>query len=333
MISEIIKAVKHRKVLDRPQIRKLIVSGFSSAVFKVIIYTFLISISYILLYPIFYSLSTAFRESVDMYDPNVMWIPTTFTFSNFTTIFEKINYPKLFLNTIYLCGISAVLQTGVCALTGYGFARFKFYEKGILGVILLVTIILPPQVASIPNFLLMKDFDVLGIVKTIASATGSKIHIKLIDSAGAYFLPAVFGLGLRSGLFIMIFRQFFKGLPIELEDAAYVDGCGPVHTFLKVMMPNSKPAIVIVFLFSIVFYWNDTYYGFMYMDDFQTISVRLSQISADMMTVIPNFIGDPTQAIPYIQSGVLMSIVPLLILYIACQKIFIESVERAGIVG
>ena len=333
MISEIIRAIKYRKILDRSQKQKLLVSAFSSVVFKAVIYTFLISISYILLYPVFYSLSTAFRESIDMYDPNVSWIPTTFTVNNFITIWDKISYPKLFINTIFLCGVSAVFQTAVCALTGYGFARFKFYEKSILSVVLLVTIILPPQVASIPNFLMMKDFDILGIVNTIASLTGKKITINLIDTAGAYFLPAVFGLGLRSGLFIMIFRQFFKGLPIELEDAAYVDGCGPLHTFLKVMMPNSKPPIVIVFLFSVVFYWNDTYYGFMYMDEFQTISVRLSQISADMMTVIPNFIGDPTQAVPYIQSGVLMSIVPLLILYIACQKIFIESVERAGIVG
>jgi multiple sugar transport system permease protein len=333
MIREMLRAIQHRRFLDRTQKRRLIVSAVSTVVFKTIMYVFLISISYILLYPILYSISTAFRESIDMYDPNVSWIPTTFTVNNFTTIWEKIDYPSLFRNTVFLCGISAVLQTAVCALTGYGFARFHFREKGILGIVLLVTIILPPQVASIPNFLMMKDFDVFGVVRLAESLIGKRITINLIDSAGAYFLPAVFGLGLRSGLFIMIFRQFFKGLPVELEDAAYVDGCGPLHTFLKVMMPNSKPPIVIVFLFSVVFYWNDTYYGFMYMDEFQTISVRLSQISADMMTVIPNFIGDPTQAIPYIQSGVLMSIVPLLILYIACQKIFIESVERAGIVG
>ncbi len=302
-------------------------------VVKVLMYAFLISVSFVLLYPLLYCISMAFRSSDDMYDPNVIWVPLHFTLENITTIWEKIEFPKLFGNTVLLCVGSALLQVVICAVTGYGFARFQFREKGIWMLVLILTVILPPQIASIPNYFMMKKFDVFGIIGLIENLSGYIFEIKLLDTVWAYFLPAVFGMGLRSGLFILIFRQFFRGLPHELEDSSYVDGAGPLRTFLKVMVPNCRAAVVVVFLFSLVWYWNDTYYGFMYMEEMETVSMRLSQISADISQLLPNMVGDPTQGVPYVQAGVLLSILPLLILYLVCQKVFVESVERVGIVG
>lgn len=324
--------IRARK-MGREQVLRHAGNGAAHLISRILMYGLLVSVSFVLLYPLFYSLSTAFRIAEDMHDPNVIWIPTTFTMENIVTIWDKLQVPRLYLNSVLICGGSALLQVIVCAVTGYGFARFQFREKPLWVLVLVLTVILPPQISSIPNFFQLKNFDVAGILGLIGGLTNSRIEIRLLDTVWAYYLPALFGQGLRSGLFILIFRQFFRGLPRELEDSSYVDGAGPIRTFVKVMAPNCRSAIVVVFLFSLVWYWNDTYYGLMYMEDLQTLSVRLSQISADISLIVPNLVGDPTLGVPYVQAGVLLSIMPLLVLYIFCQRVFVESVERAGIVG
>lgn len=298
---------------------------------KIIMYVFLCSLSYVLLYPLLYAVSQAFRTAEDVYNANVIWLPTKLTLDNFKTLWNGINYLELFKNTIIICLFAALMQVAVSSLTGYGFARFKFKEKGVWMIVLLLTVVVPPQIVSIPNFFLYKQFDPLGLLALIKNLTGIDIQIGLLDSFAVYLLPALLGQGIRSGIFILIFRQFFHGLPQELEDAAYVDGAGPVKTFFKVMLPNCKPAIVVVFLFSIVWYWNDTYIGSMYTESLETVSVRLALINSDI-TTLGLQVDRMTQSL-FTQAGVLISITPLLILFLICQRAFVESVERTGIVG
>lgn len=303
------------------------------AAVRILLYVFFICVSFVLLYPILYMLSMAFRPLEQMYDPNVDWIPTSLTFDNVKLIWTRMHYPVLFRNSVFLCLGSTLLQTAVCALTGYGFARFSFKDKRIWMVLLFLTIVLPPEASSVANYLELKDFSALGLVPLAEILGNLRITVNLIDTVAVYFLPAVFGAGMRSGLFILIFRQFFSGLPKELEASAYVDGCGAHKTFFRIILPNTKPAVVVVALLSFVWYWNDTYYGFMYLDELQTVSMRLSQIVTDMTQIFPNFYGDPNQATPLVQAGALMSIGPMLLIYMLCQKVFVESVERTGIVG
>lgn len=321
------------KTMDREMRAKKAGSLAAGAIAKTLLYVFLIGISFVLLYPILNMLSMAFRPLEQMYDPNVEWIPTSFTLSNVKLIWERMNYPVLFRDSFILCTGSMLLQLISCSLTGYGFSRFQFKDKGIWMILLFLTIVLPPEAVSIANYLELKDFPVLGLVPLVEKLTNYRITINLLDTMSVYFLPALFGAGMRSGLFILIFRQFFSGLPKELEASAYVDGCGPLRTFVRIMLPNAKPAVVVVALLSFVWYWNDTYYGFMYLEELQTVSMRLSQIVVDMTQIFPNFYGDPNQATPLVQAGVLMSIGPMLIIYAFCQKVFVESVERSGIVG
>lgn len=186
---------------------------------RLLMYALLICLSFVLLYPLLYAFSQAFRTQADIYNANVIWIPTALTWENFRVLWKGIDYPLLFKNTLLICVGSSLLQTAVCVVTGYGFARFRFKEKALWMVLLLLTVILPPQIVSIPNFFLYKDFDAFGILSLVQRLTGYDIQIRLLDTLGVYFLPALFGQGMRSGLFILIFWQFFRGLPQELEDA------------------------------------------------------------------------------------------------------------------
>lgn len=102
--------------------------------------------------------------------------------------------------------------------------------------------------------------------------------MNILDSVWAFYLPAICGFGVRSGILIFIFIQFYRGLPKELEDAAYIDGCGPLRTFLRIMLPNALPALITVLLFSVVWYWNDYQYAGMFLVDNQTLPLRLSNL-------------------------------------------------------
>ena len=150
------------------------------------------------------------------------------------------------------------------------------------------------------------------------------------------YLPAATGNGIRSGLMILIFRQFFRGMPKELEDAAYLDGCSPFGTFLRVMMPNALSSLLTVFLFSVVFYWNDYYVSSTFFTNNKTVSLMLKNLSSQLSLMLFN---DATvqisarEQIVWMEAGCLISIMPILIMYIFLQKYFTEGIERSGIVG
>lgn len=320
--------------MSRLKIKNKIAGLLGSVLFKGLMYVFLIASAFVILYPVLYMLSMAFRPAEDMSNPNVVWIPTSLTLSNIKGIWEYVKYPELLKNTLLLCGVSTLFQGTVCCLVGYGFARFKFRFKGIAMAILLLTVILPPQATSISNYLLMTDFDPLGLVSLVNLISGQDMRINLYDTVGAFWLPAVTGMGIRSGIFIIIYRQFFRNLPSDLEDAACIDGCGPFRTFFRIMLPLCVPAVIIVFLFSLVWYWNDTFYATSYFDTLKTVSVKLSELKADITRFLPDLNGqDPYASLVWLQAGVAISITPMLCLYLVCQNFFVESVERAGLVG
>ena len=170
-------------------------------------------------------------------------------------------------------------------------------------------------------------FDIFGIIKLI---TGNAVN--LVSTPMALYLQAFFCNGIRAGLFILIFRQFFRGLPKELEDAAYLDGCGPFMTFIRVMVPNAKTSFLTVFIFSIVWYWNDSYVTGMFFNDPYTIAMEIDKLGTTVMKFLTGEVnGMASDYLVYIEAGCLMSLLPILIMYIILQKQFIEGVERSGL--
>lgn len=296
---------------------------FSEWVWVIFRACILIGLSFIILYPLIYMISCSFRERSDMNDPTVMWIPRHTTLSVMRETAEAMDFWQTLQNTLLLNIGCSIVQVYSCALTGYGFARFSFKGKKLLFGIVIMMILVPTQIISLPLFFQFRYF------------LGSP-DINLIDTMWTMYLPAMTANGIRSGLMIFIFRQFFKGLPRELEDAAYIDGCGPFMTFLRVMMPNALSAFLTVFLFSVVWYWNDYYISAVFFNNTQTVSTALYNLDSILAQRI---FGDATiqldarEQVVWKQAGCLISIAPLLIMYMFLQKYFTEGIERSGLVG
>ncbi len=295
----------------------------------------LIEIGFIVLYPVIYMLSMSFRPVEQVYNPNVIWLPLSLTLENFIKVWNFMDFPKAAWNTVYIDVFSAVLQTIVCCIVAYGFARFKFRGRNLLFTMVIFTIIVPPSTTLISSYLQYRSFDFAYIFSSINWIfTGNFEGIRLIDSPFVMWLPAIFGMGIRSGLFIFLYRQFFMGLPKELEEAAYIDGCGSISCFTKIIVPNSKSEIVTVFIFSLVWYYNDTFYSTTYMDSLRTISTSLEYLNENLASLSPlGAVMDRFQVVTLVQAACLLVILPLTIFYIIMPRSFTESITNSGIVG
>lgn len=294
-------------------------------------------VSFIIMYPILLKVSIAFKDKIDIYNSTVVWIPQHFTLENLILVFRMMEYPKVLLNSVLLSGGTMILQTFSCALAGYGFAKLKFKGSNILFFGVIFTILVPPQTIMIPTYLNYKDFDVFGIIHLLTGKPG----INLIDTYWPFIISSMTGMGLKTGLYVYIFRQFFRGLPREIEEAALVDGSGVFGTFSKIMLPNAVPALVTVMLFSFVWQWNDTYYTTMFLNSADVMSIKLSTVAPSIGSYLSLKAGiaantgqvDPFYLSMLVNTCVLVTIAPLIILYIFVQRHFVESVERTGLVG
>lgn len=289
----------------------------------------LFGLCFVILYPLIFMVSTAFRPSEQMNDPSVVWLPKSFTLDNVRQVWDVMVFDKTVLNTIRLNLVASVLQVITCSITGYGFARFKFKGRGFLFGVVILMIIVPPQITTIPLYLQYAFFKPEWLVKLLTGGSTS-----FINTGWTMYLPAMFANGLRAGLFIFIFRQFFKGLPKELEDAAYLDGCGPFKTYIKIMVPNAKTSFLTVFLFSIVWYWNDFYVSSSFFTKNDTVALMLKNLDANLQQQL--FDGQTVsvrQIIVWLEAGCILSITPILVMYVFLQRYFIEGIERSGITG
>lgn len=288
-------------------------------------FVIIFGLSFVILYPLIYMISCTFRERSDMTDPTVMWIPRNYTFQILKETVKAMDFWSTLGNTLILNIGCSFVQVVSCAITGYGFARFKFKGKGLLFGIVIMMILVPTQVISLPLYTQFRYFGIKGI-----------FSLNLIDTMWTMYLPALTANGIRSGLMILIFRQFFKGLPRELEDAAYIDGCGPLKTFIRVMVPNAASSFLTVFLFSVVWYWNDYYVSSTFFTNNKTIALMLQNLDSQLKLALFNDATveiSPREQIVWKQAGCLISIAPILLLYTVLQKHFTEGIERSGLVG
>ncbi len=302
---------------------------------KVAVTLILLGLAYVILYPVIFCLSQAFRDPMDMYDATVIYLPRHFTLENFQRAWDFLNYPVILMNTINVSLWPTLLQLASCALAGYGFARFKFPGKGILFGLVILTLIVPPQTIAVPMFTNFRYFDPFWVFSGLnAIGVMPNPYIDITDTLWSFILPALFASGLRSGLFIFVYRQFFRGFPKELEEAAYIDGCGAFKTFLRILVPNAAPAFTTVFLFSLVWYWNDYFTVPLFLPRTDVMSNSLSNMWKMMTnTGGPYADVDDLLVYPIYRAGILLYILPLLILFLILQRKFTESIERSGIVG
>jgi len=282
---------------------------------------------FVILYPVIQQLLLAFRAPMDANDPSVVWIPKNWSVQNFTIAALVLDYWDALLNTLKLSAISMILQIASTALAGYAFSRLKFKGSEVLFIFVIITIVIPPQALSLAQYLYFRDLSLIGKELSIYVMSG-------------------LGQGIRSGIFIYIFRSFFKGLPKELEEAAQIDGASVFRIFWNVMLPNARGAIVTVGLFAFVWQWNDVYFAKIFeisTATFPILTMRLVNAAENIYAALfytggLSLIGQDVWSNPMFLATIsnvsaLLMMLPLLIMYLFVQKQFVESIERTGIVG
>ena len=190
------------------------------------------------------------------------------------------------------------------------------------------------QTYIIPLFFRMKYFDFFGIGSLIGLFTGNPLTINLTNTEVPYYLLNALGSGLRSGIFILLFTQIFRGLPKELEDAARIDGAGEFRIFARIMVPNAASAFLVEVIMCVVWNWNDYFFPAILFQQNQFLSTKLSimrQLATSMMTTTQY--GDGLAETVIMYAGAFWFVLPMLVLYMFAQRFFLQSVERSGITG
>jgi len=282
-------------------------------VIKIIIYLLLSAIGFIYLYPVLYMLSNSFKSPSDIVNPMVNWIPTALYFGNYQRAFRVLNYFSTLGKSLLVTLVPAFFQTAVTSVIGYGFARFNFKFKKPLFVIVLLTFIIPPQAYLIPRYVMF-------------------FELNLLEKPWAIILPALFGQGLNSAIFILIFYQFFRMIPRSLTEAAEIDGAGPYYIFFRMAVPLSAPAYITSFLFSLVWYWNETYISSLFLGTrFPNLQIALANFVSQYQQMYQSDAVKLNEGIRL--SATLLIILPMLFVYFALQRWFVEGIERTGITG
>lgn len=322
------KAVRTQKVADK-----------LSSLFRFII---LIGLSFVIIFPIFQQISLAFRHPADIQNKAVIWIPENWSILNFQIAFKLLDYMKSLFNNFRVSLIVMLGQVTCSVLAGYALARLKFKGSNIIFLLLLATFIIPPQAVAVSRMLYFSNFDILGIIGLFNGGKG----IVLSGSRYVLYIMAFTGQGINNAIFIFLFRQFFRGVPIELEESAEIDGAGVFRTFWSIMLPNARGVMVTVMLFSFVWQWNDVYYTSLLelsTNDFPLLTMKLLNTAERLpnfmkiyrleQLVDPEIRGNSMFISLIANTAGFLMMLPLLVGYLFVQKLFVEGIERTGIVG
>lgn len=283
------------------------------------IYAFLFVVSFIYLYPIINIVATSGMDMLALYDPSVKWVPKEFVLSNYPTALHELGGPVILWRTIAIMGITAIAQTLSAAVVGYGFAKASFRGHKVLFAIMIGTFFVPQYVMMIPRYVLFYNYGWIGSLKSL-------------------LVPALLGQTAKHTLFILIFYQFFKLAPAALDEAAAIDGAGNFRIFYQINLRMAVPAIITVFVLSLVWNWNEvdlngTYLGHdlrslaMAMQNIQN-AAPLSAYGSETATALEQTFHLGRQS-----AAIMVSILPLIIVYVFCEKYIAESIDMSGITG
>lgn len=302
----------------------------------------MIGISYVILFPFFSKIAGSFMGYEDFVDVTVRIIPKHFTFDTYKAIFVENNYLDAFLNTTLLSVSSALLQTFVCTMIGYGMAKFRFKGNGLVMVLVVLTMIIPHETLRLSLTMHFRYFDLGGlhgfldsnanrIIPGILQIFGIGTQ-NLLNTFWPLLIISATGLAFKNGLYIFMMRQFFHGVPDELEESAYVDGANTMRTFFSIILPLSIPMMITIFLFAFSWQWTDEFYTTLFFPTGGKVTLM-----PDIVEIPPSldisYAGKALFQTAIKNTAGLMIIFPLVIVYLFCQKYLVQGIERSGIVG
>ena len=278
-------------------------------------YLILTALAFVVLYPLIIKIELSFMNVEDLTDATVRFVPKTLTLMNFKAAISGLDYGISLAQTLlFVVSITAV-QVFFSMITAYGLASFRFPGRNIVFGFVLATLIIPPQTIMLSLYFRFQSLSMVGITLPL-------------------YIMAATGLGLKNGLLIFIFRQFFKGFPREIEESALIDGAGVFRTFISIVMPSSRATSLTAFLLTFVWQYTDGFYTSVFIPDNRFLSKMLQMgDSAAQQLGSSLYTGNPYFQSLVKNASILLYIAPVLLLFFICQKHFIESVERTGLVG
>ncbi len=314
-----------------PMVKSTLLGGYRrlGLIPKLLLYTMLISLCFVYVYPILHMAVTSLKSLTDLLDPSVQWLPHELTTENYVKALDIMGFRTHLLDTLLVSVVPALAQTFSCALAGYAFARFRFKGKGLLLGCVLLTFIVPFPALMVPTYTMYSDYGMLGSIWTM-------------------ILPALTGQGLRAAIFVLIYKATYEQIPFSLDEAARVDGASELRVFLTIGVPLGIPAMITSFLFSFVWYWNETYMTSLFMGNanlgdahsVSTLLMELSRFEDSYLAYLEKaggwasrHSGANIQNEAVTMAGTILTIAPLLLVYFCLQRYFTEAIDRSGITG
>lgn len=256
--------------------------------------------SALMLFPFLWAVSTSFKDLSEVFTYPPKWVGDQIKFSNYLHMTQRFPFFRFFFNTLKITAIVVVLQLISSSMAGFVFARLRFRFRESLFGVYLATLMVPAQVTMIPTFLLMKYYG-------------------LLDTHWSLILP-----GIVSAFGTFLLRQFFSTIPVALEEAAKIDGCTPFGIYWRIFVPLSKPALATLGIFIMLGTWND----------FVNPLVFLSSMSKMTLTLgLANMQGLYSTDWPALMAATVITVLPILIVFLAAQDVFVKGVTLSGLKG
>jgi len=318
---------KVKQILASPLERRIALSQLKNILLRILKIAIIVGVSYVIISPVIGMIVSSIASTEDIYNPMMYILPKNPGIDKYQLVIQRMDYFRTIIKDLAYTLSLTVIQLIICSMVGYGFARFNFRFKKLLFACVVIMIVIPSHTIMLPLYMTFKSFDPFGLCTLI---TGSSIN--MMGKVTPVYIMTFLGTGVRSGLYIYIFTQFFRGLPKEIEEAAFVDGAGVWYTYFRIMLVNAMPAVITVTVFSIVWQFNDTFYAKLFLiSEDVVISKKISSLAS----VIANQdkILNTTLQKQYTNAGIILVVLPIILIYIILQKRFIEGVERSGIVG
>ena len=267
---------------------------------RVILYVVLILIAVVMLLPLVWMLSASLKTSNEVFSNPIVWIPEVFHWENYQKIWERIDFAQFTWNSTKLTVIITIIQLLTCSFAAYGFTKCKFPGRDILFLFYVATIAIPWQMYMLPQYVILEK-------------------MSLVDTHLGYILLQSFT---AFGVFLL--RQFYRSIPDELLEAARVDGMSEYGIYAKIVLPLAKPALATLTIFTFVNIWNDFMGPMIYFnsEDIKTIPLGIRM-----------FVGQYSTEYQLIMAASVVSLIPVIVLYVFCQRYFVEGIATSGLKG
>ncbi len=265
---------------------------------KLVVFCVMLVFSLTMLFPYFWMLSTSLKMDTEVFKFPIEWIPANPVWENYVEVWTRIPFPRYFLNTFWVTALAVVLQLIACTTAAYAFAKLEFKFKNVIFIMFLSTMMIPWHSTMIPQF-------------SVVARMG------LYDSHWALIALRIF-----SAFGIFLLRQFFMGIPLEVSEAAKIDGCNEFQIYSKMILPLSGPAIATLCIFTFMNTWNDYLAPLIYLQTPEKLTIQLG---------LAEFVTTRTMEYSIIMAGTVCALMPIILVYLFAEKYITQGVAFSGL--